>query len=381
MPADFFISSEGGFALWSVIFGLAAFAFWVDTTKIGRNISGVAIVLVVSMVLSNLNIIPKSAPAYDLIWTYLVPLAIPLLLFKGDISRVISETKGMFVAFLLGTIGTLLGALLGYWLLPLGEEAHKLVGVFSATYIGGSMNMVAVAKSLELDTSLMGASVAADNLVAVVYMLLLTIMPAFVFLRRWLPSPIITAAKQQTEEGDKNTVKAVKLNLLHVSLALALGLAICAVGYSVATVIGISSYAILFITAITVFIANVFPKHMAKLEGDYEVGMLLMYLFFAVVGAGADIGKMIDSSMAIALFAVIIVTCHMFVIFTCSRIFKLDLAEVIIASTACALGPPVAAAFAGGKHWQGLVVPAVMLGVFGYVIANFIGVYLALMLL
>ena len=56
-------------------------------------------------------------------------------------------------------------------------------------------------------------------------------------------------------------------------------------------------------------------------------------------------------------------------------------ATPVVASTACVLGPPVAAALAGGKHWQELVVPAVMLGVFGYVIANFIGVTLALMLL
>ncbi len=375
------ISSESVFTLWAVILGLATFAFWIDTTKFGRNISGVAIIMIVSMGLSNLNVIPKSAPAYGLIWSYIVPLAIPLLLFKANLSRVILETKGMFVAFMLGTLGTVLGAILGYWLLPLGEDAHKLAGVFSATYIGGSMNMVAVSKALELDSLLMSASVAADNLIGTVYMVLLAIMPTMLFLKRWLPSPIIKAAKQKSEENINPIAEKINLNLLHISLVLTLGLVICAVAYDLAAAFGINSYSILFITALAVGIANLFPKYMAKLEGDYEIGMLLMYVFFAVIGAGADIEKMLDSSIVIALFAMIIVICHMVIILICSRFFKLDLAEVVVASTACVLGPPAAAALAGGKHWQELVVPAVMLGVFGYVIANFIGVALALMLL
>ena len=371
------ISSNWNFALWAVMLGLAAFAFWVDTTKLGRNVSGVAMMLVVSMALSNLNIIPQNAPAYDVIWTYLVPLAMPLLLFKADMRRVISETKGMFIAFILGIVGTLIGSLLGFWLLPLGEEAHKLAGVFSATYIGGSMNMVAVSKAVEIDSSLITASVAADNVVGVIYLALLAVMPALGFLRLWFPSAIINRAECKSEEIVSHKKETVNLSLLHISLALTLGLVICAVGYALAEKLGVGNYSILFITGLTVAVANLCPKLMAKLEGDYEMGILMMYLFFAVVGASADIAKMIDSALYIVLFASIIVACHMLVIFTGSRILKLDLATVIIASNACILGPPAAAALAAGKGWQKLITPAVILGVFGYVIANFLGVALA----
>ena len=380
MSTEPLISQDWHFAIWSIMFGLAALAFWTDTTKLGRNVSGVAITLAASMVLSNLNIIPQSAPAYDLVWSYLVPLAVPLLLFKADMRRVIPETKGMFIAFILGTIGTLVGSLLGFWLLPLGEQAHNLAGVFSATYIGGSMNMVAVAKAVEIDSSLISASVAADNVIGVIYLALLAMMPAIGLLRRWLPSPIIEKSEQQAEGVIAHTAKSVNFNLLHISFALTLGLFICAISYAIAEKVGLGHFSILFITAITVVIANLFPKQLAKLEGDYDIGLLLMYLFFVVVGASADIAKMIDSALIIVLFAGIIVTCHMLVIFIGSRIFKLDLAEVIIASNACVLGPPTAAALAAGKRWNDLVTPAIMLGIFGYVIANFFGVTLAALL-
>lgn len=356
---------------------LVSFAFWAETTKLGRNISGVMMALGLAMLLSNTGIIPKSAPAYDTVWSYLVPLAIPLLLFKADLRRIIPETKGMFVAFMLGTLGSVIGTVLGVMILPLGEEAAKLAGVFSATYIGGSMNMAAVAEAVEIDSALLTASVAADNVVGVLYLALLAVMPAIGFLRRWLPSPIIEESEKAAEQLVEHTVETANLNLLHISFALFLGLLICSVGIFLANLAGVGNYSILFITALTVVVANLFPKQLKKLEGDYETGMLFMYLFFIIVGAGADIGKMIDSALVITLFAAIIVICHMLTVFLGSRLFKLDLAEAIIASNACAAGPASAAALAAGKRWRPLITPAVMLGVFGYVIANFIGVTLA----
>jgi uncharacterized membrane protein len=55
---------------------------------------------------------------------------------------------------------------------------------------------------------------------------------------------------------------------------------------------------------------------------------------------------------------------------------KLDLAEVMIASNACILGPAPAAALAASKGWQPLVAPGILVGLLGYAIATFIGVAL-----
>lgn len=375
--AELLLLPEWSFLLWAIMLGLVAFAFWAETTKVGRNISGVMLALALAMLLSNIGLIPKSAPAYGIVWSWLVPLAIPLLLFKADLRRIIPETKGMFVAFLFGVLGTVIGTVLGFLVLPLGDDAAKLAGIFSATYIGGSMNMAAVAEAVQIDSATLTASVAADNVVGVVYLGFLAMMPTMSLLRRWLPSAVIDEAERNDVVEVEHKVETTSLNLLHISFALFLGLLICVVGNTLANLAGVGNYSILFITAITVAIANIFPAQLKKLEGDYEVGMLFMYLFFVIVGAGADIAKMIDHALVIVLFAVVIVVTHVVTILLGSRIFKLDLAEVIIASSACAAGPAPAAALAAGKHWPALITPAVMLGVFGYVIANFVGVTLA----
>ncbi|RFF26277.1 MULTISPECIES: DUF819 domain-containing protein [unclassified Wenzhouxiangella] len=374
------IQADWTFALWAVLAALAALGFWSDRTRLGRNVSGLAIVLATGMLLSNLGVLPKQAPVYNVVWVYLVPLAIPLLLLKADLRRVLAETRGMLVPFVLGAVGTILGALLGIWLLPLGEHTAKLAGVFSATYIGGSMNMAAVTQAVDLDPSVATASVAADNVVGVFYLAFLALAPSLSLLRRWFR--VTGDGSQMTgdesghtpNDGSEPESAITPLDPLHLGIAVALSFTICAVGQALAIWFGVGGYAILFITALTVLLANAFPHQLRRLEGDYEIGLFLMYLFFAAIGISADVAAMISSALEIAAFAAIIVLCHALAIFGLGRLFRTDLMDSVIASNACAAGPASAAAMAAGKGRPDLVAPAVLLGVFGYAVANFIGV-------
>jgi len=381
------------FALWAVLAALAALGFWADRTRIGSQVSGLAIVLALGMLLSNIGVLPKSAPTYGVVWAYLVPVAIPLLLLKADLRRVLAETRGMLLPFTLGAVGTTAGALLGVWLLPLGEHSAELAGVFSATYIGGSMNMAAVTQAVELDPSLVTASVAADNVVGVMYLAFLALVPSLAIFRRWFGVTVdelrvtVDGLRENDDTRKSDTAAdgtvtrhpspVTALDLVHLGVALAISFAICAVGQWLAGVLGVGGYSILFITALTVLVANVFPRQLAKLTGDYEFGLFFMYLFFAAIGISADVAAMITSAPLIALYAAMIVLCHALAVFGLGRVFRTDLMDSVIASNACAAGPASAAALAAGKGRPDLVAPAVLLGVFGYAVANFIGVGLA----
>jgi uncharacterized membrane protein len=56
----------------------------------------------IGLALSNLGVIPAVAPAYTVVNKFLLPLAVPLLLFSADIKRVFSETGRLWLAFILG---------------------------------------------------------------------------------------------------------------------------------------------------------------------------------------------------------------------------------------------------------------------------------------
>ncbi len=140
-------------ALWAILLSAATIGVWGEKTSWGSKVSGAVITMLVGFFLSNLRIIPLDAPTYSIVWSFLVPFSIPLLLFNANLARIVRESGSMMVAYLIGSMGTLLGTILAYNLLPLGEQAGKLAGVFCATYIGGSVNFLATAKTLELDGS------------------------------------------------------------------------------------------------------------------------------------------------------------------------------------------------------------------------------------
>ena len=375
------IHADWTLALWAALMFLAALGFWVDKTRLGRNVSGVAVVLATSIALSNLGVLPKSADAYNVVWLYLVPVGVSLLLLKANLRTVLAETGHMLKAFLLGAVGTVIGALLGYWLLPLGENGSKLVGIFSATYIGGSMNMVAVGRALEVDPSVMSASVAADNVVGVMYLAFLAMVPSLALFQRWYRNSRQAAPElQQTQEQLAAEKTGSELNLAHAGFALGLSFLTCALSVALAEYFGVGGYSIMFITALALLVANLFPRQLAKLKGDYEIGIFFMYVFFAAVGISADIGAMLDHALILGVFTAVIMICHALVIFVGGRLLRVELMEVAIASNACYGGPASAAALAAGKGRPDLVAPAVLLGVFGYAIANFIGVGLAALL-
>ena len=82
------ISPENSWALWSILIGIAALSIWLEQTyQWAAKVTGAIIGLVIAMVLANLRIIPTDAPTYDVVWGYVVPLAIPLLLFQANIRK------------------------------------------------------------------------------------------------------------------------------------------------------------------------------------------------------------------------------------------------------------------------------------------------------
>ena len=133
-------------------------------------------------------------------------------------------------------------------------------------------------------------------------------------------------------------------------------------------------YSILAVTALAVVVANLFPRTMAGLKGDQELGMLLLYVFFVVYAAGADVRSLLGAAALMLVYACLVIVVQVIFSAVGARIFRFSYAEILTASNACVLGPPTAAALAAGRGWHGLVTPGVLTGVFGYVVGNFLGV-------
>jgi uncharacterized membrane protein len=382
LPLATLITADQTWAVWAVLLGAAAFGFRVENTKVGRKLSGAILTMGVTFMLSNAGVIPaESVPAYDVVWGYLVPLAIPLLLFRADLRRILREAGPTLLAFACGAVGTVIGTIVAFNVVPLGEEGWKLAAIFSATYIGGSMNYAAAAEAVGLRSGdLLSAGVAADNLVMALYFLVLFAVPSVAWLRKRYP-----VRHHSTEEGsaELEASRASAATLPETggaALSLAVALTMCAIGYGLASLTPWNGDGILIVTALTVILATLLPGPFSRLKGSEVLGTFLMQIFFAVIGASANLVVVMKVGPVLFIFAALILTIHLMFLLGAGWLLRLDLSEIVVASNANMGGPTTAAAMAVARRWQTLVLPAILCGTLGYAVANFLGVWLGNML-
>lgn len=371
------IDPDQTFALSAAIMVIVAFGFWAESQRWGQQLGGPLILLAVSMTASNLGIIPYSAPLYGTIAGVLVPMAIPLLLLRADLRTIIAESGPMLIAFLLAAGATIAGALIAAQLIDMGPLHSEIVGTITSSYIGGSLNFVATAEAVGIkDSSIYVASLSADAVGAVIFLVMLMLMPTIGFIRRAMPSKFIDQdlGALAAEAEAPATEEAKPFRLAAAANGLALSLVICAVSSGLASILQAHAFYVLIVTALSLVVANLAKPVVRRVESEFELGTLFMYVFFAVIGAGANISEVLGAALPIIMFITVMVLIHLCVLVLIGKLMKLDLAEVLVASNACILGPAPAAALAASKGWQPLVAPGILVGMLGYAIATFIGV-------
>lgn len=367
------IGPDQDFAIWAALLGIAAFGFWSERFPVGRKYSGVMLLITLAIVLSNLRIIPSSAPAYDVVWQYLVPVAIPLLLFQADLKRIFREAGATLVAFAIGSATVVAGVIVAGALIDLGENEAVLSGIFTGTYIGGSLNFAAVVDVTGFrNESLLAATVAADNVITNLHLILIVLLPGFAWVTRIFPTHGRDAAQAAATGSPVHRI--ADLDVAGLLAALTLAFALAALGIGIANAMGRPQYAILLTTALALVISTFGQRIVGSLSGYTEAGNALMFVFLATIGASADVWLLVENAPILFAFALIVVFIHLLVLLIVGRLLRIGLPEILIASAVAVGGPASAPAIASAKGWHDLVIPGVLAGSFGYAVGSFIGV-------
>ncbi|MEP2988657.1 MAG: DUF819 family protein [Parasphingorhabdus sp.] len=366
------IGAEDYFLQLAVLLSLVWFGFWSETHPIACKIPGVVWILILGVALSNTGILPFESDLYGVIFGYILPLAVPLLLYKATLTKILKESGMVLPIFLIGSVAVFIAALLGYYILDLGELGPKVAATYTAAWVGGMVNLVALSELTQMSPSEFSVVVSASAPVSIIGLSTLAILPQIPFIRRHFSSKIMD---EQAEDKNMPSMQAehVSFKLTHVAGALALSAIICVVSEMITDYFDLGNYLLFLITIIAVLLANIFSASLNKLKGDFEFGMFGMYLFFAAIGASTDAITFVTKAPIFFLYGLIIIFGHIGLMLLVAKIFKFDLAETIIGSGANIVGAAPAAGIASAKGWKNLVTPAIATGMLGYAIGNFFG--------
>ena len=120
------IQEDDVWGLLAVLCLSVGLSIWLEQTyKWASKVSGPVIALVLAMVMANVGIIPVNSTLYDdIVWSYILPLGIPLLLLQCNLKKIWRDTGKMLIVWIFAAVGTTISAFVGYYLLatPFGSS-------------------------------------------------------------------------------------------------------------------------------------------------------------------------------------------------------------------------------------------------------------------
>lgn len=383
---------------WAVLTGLAVCGAGGQLleryTRVGVYLSAPLLAILLSLSAASLGLMPHGAcPMYDVVWTYLMPMAVALYLLESDMTLLLKTAGQSIIAFFNGAIGTIAGTLVAYVMLGkfLGPFGSSLAAALCASYIGGSINFAAVSKVMGLTQqgSMLAAAMTADNLAMALYITVLMAIPAPYEIRQDKKESNL----QQTAElpGEE-----VRIRPEMVSISFAAALVACALGESVAVRwpgfkgggLALTACAASGLGILGGWVSRRLNETNSQLNkptfspfgGSGALGTMLMMVFFATIGAVAGNFSSLFKSGWLLGFIAIQLAVQLAVSLLLGRVMNIPMPVILVAANANVGGSATAAAMASAKGWTSLVQAAILTGVLGYTIATPIGCIMATVL-
>lgn len=398
------IAAENSIGIFAILCAIVALAIWLEQRYVwASKVTGCILVLLTTLALANLRIIPESAPAYDFVGAYMVPMALPLLLFRANIKTIVKDSGRLIILFLIGALGTIVGAIISW---PVAAknlaEGGKFLAMITGSYIGGGVNFVAMAENYGASGTTVATANVADALTMMFFFFALMVIPSLKFFRKHWKHPLedkIEAAKAAGEESKDLTNAAAYWARKEVSLkdmAFSLGISAVIVGVSaplasfLGSVIPTGNFVFNFlnglfgsqyfiITVVTVILATAFSKQFADIRGAQELGTWFIYMFFATMSAPVSIRLLVNDAPIFFVICIIVVAFNIIFCLLGAKFLRFNIEDAMVCSNANIGGGATAAALAVAKGWESLIIPGILVGTLGNVIGNIAGILIGTM--
>ncbi len=350
-------------------------SLYAGKTKWGKPFGAALLVIVFTAVMANLKLIPSasnSIPLYDAIFTYLAPISIFFLLLGANLKSIKKAGAPMIALFLIGSMATVLGILVSWYVVNpqnvLGDDGKILAGMLTGTYTGGSVNFNAVALAYDFQEKgvLYAGAIAVDNVVTALWVVITIAFP--VLLRRYFKDRKLSSQSTQIKDDGLRAMDLKSLGWL-----VFIGLVSFVVSDLISELVP-NIPSIITLSTIGIILAQ--TSFISKLKGAHELGLYLVYLFLAVIGAYCEIGAVLalkEVGLLLLLFTSFAVMVHGLLTILLGGLFFKDWDMISIASQANIGGGTSAIALAETFNRKELILPAILVGTLGNALGTYLG--------
>ena len=362
----------------SILCFMVILSVYAGKTKIGKQLGGAALLVILfTAVVANFKFIPSASNSielYDIIFKFIAPISIFYLLLNVNITSIKKAGLPMVGLFVLGSIATTIGILISWFLLSpqeiLGDDGKIIAGMLTGTYTGGSVNFNAIALEYGFQKKgfLYAGTIAVDNVVTAIWIMVTLAIPMFL-------NKIWNSNVKLNMKVDLNTEEANNDKIDSKSLAWLIFLGIG--GYYISDVISenfIKIPSILILTTIGILLAQ--TKFISKMKGSQTLGLYLVYLFLAVIGAYCElsaVSQLQEVGATLFIFTSLAVLIHGLVFIFIGGLFYRDWEMISIASQANIGGGASAIALAESFDRKELILPAILVGSLGNALGTYLG--------
>lgn len=382
------ITTGFGYVCFLLLF--LAVAFWFSrkySWKIFNVIPPIIIVYIGSAVLASLKFYAANdsvGAAQTMITRQILPVAIVLLLMICDFKAIIHLGPRLLSAFFLSAVSITLSFIVGYSLFKgvLPDYAPKSLAVLSATWIGGTQNLMASAALLDAQGVELNFAILVDTVLFSAWLgVLLVTVPLKDKFNKFTGAntqSLDTVVERLSEREEDNTAS----NITDVLITIAIGAGgawMCTIAGSYIPQVGSLNafgWCVLFCMILGTLLSFTSAR---KMKSGSLIGTLCLYLLLGNLGSWADFGAFMDAPMFMVC-GVFIMLLHavLFVIF--AKIFKLDAFSVWVADIATIGGEATAPTVAGAFDMK-LAPIGIMMGLTGVLTGTYFSIAIEKILL
>ncbi len=350
--------------------------------RIIQWIGAIVICYATGMLLGNLPFIHIDKNILNTISEVSVSLAIPALLFSSNLAGAWKYTRPALLSFSLCALAVSISAVAASFLLnePL-VDSWKISGMLIGVYTGGTPNMSAIGKALEVKDEIFILINSADILLSGVYFIfLITIGQRS--LQLFLPkTKKVKKSEMDTEADDAFQKLPLQTQFKNIGSSLLLSLGILAIAAAISFAATGSLAAPLVILILTTLgLGASFVPRIRKMEGTYQTAHYLLLVFALSIGFLADFSQLLAASSTVFLYCTLVMVSAVLLHYLMAALLRIDTDTVLITSTAAIFGPAFIGPVANSIGNRQLIVAGITTGMLGYAVGNYLGLAIAYLL-